>query len=207
MDTHRVRKADDTQWEVLTATGCSGRIMLSLEADTPLDEGDRRLVVAEEKGRRARLAIHARLEPDALPRLPLHARADEALVVREAAAGKGVAAIVPDVVLDVPLQRDLLRDRPFRAHVAAGHEDEARLDFLGGTDVADQPDVDGRLRRRHPAVERAQRRTLVIARRELVVATADHLEPAVEARAAGEVPGGRGADAPLVVIRGERQAV
>src|SRR5258706_7925631 len=99
--------------------------MPSLEADAPLDEGDGGFVIAEEERRRAPLAIHAGLEPDPLPRLPLHASSVEALVVGEAAPGKGVAAVVPDVVLDVALERDLLRDRPLGAHVAAGHKDEA----------------------------------------------------------------------------------
>src|SRR5947207_5430095 len=160
MDNHRLRKADDTQWKGPAARECSGRIMPSLKPDTPLDERDRRLVIAEEQGRRAHLAIHACLEPDALPRFPLHARADEALVVGEAAAGKSVAAIVPDVVLDVSLQGDLLGDRPFGTHIAPGDEDEAGLDFLRRSDVTDEPHVDRGLRRRRPAIERSRRRTL-----------------------------------------------
>src|SRR5258706_2333805 len=175
-----------------------------LEPDASLDEDDVHVVITEAQGRRAHLAVEARLEEDALVRLPLHAGADQALAVSEVLAGDGVAAIVPDVVLDVALQRDLVGHRPQRTDVAAGHQHEAGLDVLGRTDVARSARRNLELRGRGPGVDLAKRGVVIVARGELLVVAPHPFEAPVEARVAGQVPAGSGADRRLVALVLER---
>src|SRR5204863_6468227 len=128
---HTLREADDRLGKRLADEDDPSGSGASSEPDAPLDEGDRRFVVAERQGRGPNLAIDADLQPDALPGLPLHAPPEKSLTVREIAAGEGVAAVIPDVVFGIALEKDLLGDLPLGPNVAAGDEHEARLDLLG----------------------------------------------------------------------------
>src|SRR5436190_8448802 len=107
-----------------------------LEPDATLDESHVHVVVGEEQCRGAHLAVDAGGKKYTLVGLPLHARAEEPLAVREALPRDGIALVVPDVVLGIALQDDLVGHVPERPDVSAGHDDEARLDVLRRADLA-----------------------------------------------------------------------
>src|SRR5829696_5901685 len=184
--------------------GAPNGLAPSLEPDAPLHVGDRGLVIAQRQRRGAHLAVGTGLQPYARPGFPDHAGANEALPVREIAAGERVAAIIPDVVFEVSLQGDLLGHGPLRADVSPGDQHEARLYLLGRADVAHETEIHRGLRRGGPLVESARDDAGVVAPHEFLVVAAHDLEPPIEARMPREVPGGRRAGRVLVVLVVER---
>src|SRR6185437_2982490 len=182
------------------------RPMRRSEADARGNVEEVVLVIGERRGGGSHLVAVARLQEDLARRAVAQVHAEGAHAVREVAEEQ-VAAVVPDVVLGIAADGDLVGRRPARLHHEAFDQHEASaLHVRDRADVAVDAARDGELAGGGPGVGEAERGTRPVARGVLVVVAPHPVDAAVDGRVAGRDPMAHDAEAVLVVGEVERRA-